>query len=285
MHYFKGVLILLFCSFTAIIYAQVPNGGFEQWTNGEPDGWFTNNFVTPTITQTSDVHSGSSAVKGTIVDYNSAILEPLLMSGALGGKGFPISQRYTNVTGYYKFSPVGSELFDVIVGMWKNGQVVGVGGKEFNAASAYTAFSVPVTYVSSNVPDSCQISVTIASSDTAHPGSVFYLDDLAMNTNPTAVNDNLHQLTYKLMQNYPNPFNPTTVINFEIPVSGNVTLTIYNSLGQQVKTLLDEHRNAGDYQVNWNGKDMRNISAPSGIYFYRIQSGHFVQSKKMILLK
>ena len=89
-----------------------------------------------------------------------------------------------------------------------------------------------------------------------HAGSVFYLDDLAMNTNATAVNDKVHQLTFKLLQNYPNPFNPTTTINFEIPVRENVSLIIYNTLGQKVRTLIDGSRSAGHYHVSWDGKDL-----------------------------
>ena len=272
--------------FAAGIFAQVPNGDFEQWSGGQPVGWSTfNNLLTVSITQTSDSHSGSSAAKGATVLFNSVVIEPILIAGDLTYHGFPVSQRYTNITGYYKLTSVGNDLFNVVVGMWKNGQAIGAGALEFNAASSYTAFSVPIYYATPDVPDSCWISFTVAYTDSAHLGTVFYVDDVAMNTNPTSVNDKVQTLSYKLIQNYPNPFNPTTVINYEIPVSENVTLTIYNSLGQQIKTLVDEHRNAGYYQVAWNGRDKNNTIAPSGIYFYRIQAGNFIESKKMILLK
>jgi len=287
MLFSKGVSILSFCIFATVIYAQVPNGNFEQWSGGEPAGWSTNNLVTTTIAQTSDAHGGSYAVKGTVVNYNSIILSPLLLSGALGQKGFPVSQKYTNVTGYYKFTATGKDLLDIVVGMWKNGQVIAVGGSFYNPASSYTLFSLPIPYVSNEVPDSCQISITIANnnSDSTHAGSVFYIDDLAMNTNATAVKDNLHPLTFKLQQNYPNPFNPTTTINFEIPVRENVSLIIYNTLGQKLRTLIDGSRSAGHYQVSWDGKDSNGENVSSGIYLYRIKAGFFVESKKMILLK
>jgi hypothetical protein len=85
---------------------------------------------------------------------------------------------------------------------------------------------------------------------------------------------------YKLYQNYPNPFNPVTNIRFAIPRASNVKLSVYDIMGREVKTLLDEFRSTGIYELNY---DASNLS--SGIYFYRIKAGDFVDVKKMILLK
>jgi hypothetical protein len=85
---------------------------------------------------------------------------------------------------------------------------------------------------------------------------------------------------YSIEQNFPNPFNPATRINFSIPNEGLVTLNVYNSLGQQVATLLNESKPAGTYQVDFDGAYLS-----SGIYFYQITSGNFTQTKKMILMK
>ncbi|MBN1153995.1 T9SS type A sorting domain-containing protein, partial [candidate division KSB1 bacterium] len=92
-------------------------------------------------------------------------------------------------------------------------------------------------------------------------------------------------LTYKLEQNYPNPFNPGTRIYFEIPQNHKIKLAIYNMLGQQVRTLIDEDYNAGFHIVNWDGFDDSGKALPSGIYFYRIKAGDFVASKKMLMVK
>jgi hypothetical protein len=86
--------------------------------------------------------------------------------------------------------------------------------------------------------------------------------------------------SYNLSQNYPNPFNPTTNINFAIPVSGNVTLDVYNSLGQKIETLVNGFMNTGSYKVSF---DAGNYS--SGIYFYQIKSNSFSQTRKMLLVK
>jgi hypothetical protein len=85
---------------------------------------------------------------------------------------------------------------------------------------------------------------------------------------------------YQLNQNYPNPFNPSTTIKYSIPIAGLVTLTVFNILGEQVKTLINQEMPAGNYTVQFNAS-----SLASGIYLYRIQAGSFVQTKKMILLR
>ncbi|HEX2984875.1 MAG TPA: T9SS type A sorting domain-containing protein, partial [Ignavibacteriales bacterium] len=87
-------------------------------------------------------------------------------------------------------------------------------------------------------------------------------------------------LSYELKQNYPNPFNPTTRIAFTLPNPGNVKITVYNSLGQQVSELLNEQLGAGSHNVEFNAAGMA-----SGVYFYKIESGSFSNIKKMMLLK
>lgn len=85
---------------------------------------------------------------------------------------------------------------------------------------------------------------------------------------------------YKLSQNYPNPFNPTTKITYQIPNTGFVTLKVYDILGRELVTLINEEKPAGNYEVTFNGQDL-----PSGIYFYKLQAGDYSSAKKMILMK
>jgi hypothetical protein len=86
--------------------------------------------------------------------------------------------------------------------------------------------------------------------------------------------------TFSLEQNYPNPFNPSTVIGYRLPVNSDVTLKVFDLLGREVATLVDEFKPAGKYEVEFNSKDLS-----SGIYFYTIQAGSFTKTEKMILLK
>lgn len=90
---------------------------------------------------------------------------------------------------------------------------------------------------------------------------------------------------YQLNQNYPNPFNPTTSISYSIPRDEFVRLTVYNMLGQKVRTLVSSRQVAKSYRVTWDGTDDNGLDVPSGVYFYNIQAGSFVSTKKMILMK
>jgi hypothetical protein len=90
---------------------------------------------------------------------------------------------------------------------------------------------------------------------------------------------------FQLNQNYPNPFNPSTTISFRVPEERNVTLTIYNSLGQEVATLLSGSLLSGSHRVVWNGRDKNGRPVASGTYIYRLQAGDFNQSRQMVLLK
>ncbi len=93
---------------------------------------------------------------------------------------------------------------------------------------------------------------------------------------------NTHQLisNYKLEQNYPNPFNPSTTINYEVPSSGRVVLKVYDILGREVESLVNENKSAGKYSVSFNADKLA-----SGVYFYKMQAGQYYSIKKMILLK
>ncbi len=86
--------------------------------------------------------------------------------------------------------------------------------------------------------------------------------------------------SYQLSQNYPNPFNPSTKINFTIPVNGQVSLKVYDVLGKEVMSLVNDVMTAGRHEVTFNGSNLN-----SGTYFYRLQSGNFVETKKMLLVK
>jgi len=85
---------------------------------------------------------------------------------------------------------------------------------------------------------------------------------------------------FELAQNYPNPFNPLTVIHYQLPTRAHVTLAVFDLLGRNIATLVDQEKPAGSYSARW---DAGNV--PAGIYFYRMTAGTFVGVKKMVLLK
>ena len=86
--------------------------------------------------------------------------------------------------------------------------------------------------------------------------------------------------SFGLDQNYPNPFNPATVISYQLPVSGHVTLTVYDMLGKEVASLVNDVKEAGIYSATFDGSKLS-----SGIYFYTLRSGNFTATKKLMLMK
>ncbi len=130
-----------------------------------------------------------------------------------------------------------------------------------------------------------QIAIKLAGgsqSGQTYTGTI-YLDNLRV-TYPSGVtgieNSNEVPQNYMLYQNYPNPFNPTTVINYQLPVSGFVTLKVYDALGREIATLVNGEKSSGNYTVRFDASQLA-----SGVYFYRLSTGNINIVKKMILLR
>jgi len=109
---------------------------------------------------------------------------------------------------------------------------------------------------------------------------VLYGDTTNVITSVENYNRNNLPIILELEQNYPNPFNPSTQITYQIPKNDFVSLLVYNSLGQVVKTLVNKEQSKGKYSINFDASNL-----PSGIYLYKIESGNFIDVKKMLLLK
>ena len=110
-----------------------------------------------------------------------------------------------------------------------------------------------------------------------------YIDDVTINyIDPNGIQTISSEIPSKfsLSQNYPNPFNPLTNIRFDLPKTSETTLIVYDARGREVATLVDEELKAGSYQVDWDGNGYT-----SGVYFYRLEAGEFVEVRKMILIK
>ena len=278
----KYIIVFAVLIVASTISAQIPNGDFEQWTNNDPDGWWVNNILAqPTVTRSSDAYSGTYAAKGEVISSNTGILQPLLLSGQIGAHGIPVSERYSNFVGYYKLIQVSNENLSVLVAMFKNGQGIGVGGNQFYGATSYTEFTVPISYITSDIPDSCQISFTIGNNNgPINSGTVFYIDAISFQGTQTSVDEATVTTSFKLDQNFPNPFNPTTIIKYSIPKISSVSLKIYDILGNEVETLVDKELPAGNYEATFNAANLS-----SGIYFYHLQAEAFSETKKMLFLK
>jgi len=131
--------------------------------------------------------------------------------------------------------------------------------------------------------------VNIGIRDNFNLGDIYIIKtDKTGNSNPPVSVNSINTIEsngYNLFQNYPNPFNPTTKISYSIPVSGNISIKIYDLTGKEVKTLLNEFKSTGSYDIEFNGSDLS-----SGVYFYKLDasgsnSKGFVMTKRMVLLK
>ena len=153
--------------------------------------------------------------------------------------------------------------------------------RSFNSNSGWTQFWIDLSpYINSAV----RFAFYFASNG-SNQANGWYLDDIRIEgivaTTIDISEDEMSLPTmFALHQNYPNPFNPSTTIEFSIPYSSHVMLKIYDLLGKEVATLVNEELSMGQHKVNWNAHNLA-----SGIYIYKIQVGEFVQTRKMILMR
>jgi hypothetical protein len=296
--FFFFVVLALVCCSPVPLFAQIPDAGFEIWNVGVPSGWVTDNIpIFPTVGPNNSAHSGSFAAKGTVISIPGTTipLPPILMTQP----AFPWKTRSATLTGYYQFFPqsTSDSLFITVIfyGGGTGVTVIAAGGIALGSSSSYTQFTAPIFYGVPTAPDSATISIVIAQANpnnhtaAASVGSYFLIDDLAFSgiAQTTAVNEQGSSTpqVFELQQNYPNPFNPSTNIRFSVAQPGHVALKVYNVLGVEVASLVDEQREAGTFSVNWNAAGL-----PSGMYLYRLsmvsEKGMFFdQSKKLMLLK
>lgn len=275
------------------LFAQgIPNPGFENWNGTTLTDWVHNgsSFI-PTVTQSTDAYSGNFAVHGEVVDFVGTPFPPTLFPGTQASPLFAFTSRPNTLTGQYKFEGQGGDaLFIEVVFI---NQSIGGGGEghaEITAnAAGYTLFEIPITYAADNPPGwqptDASITITIKPPDQQIPsvGTKFTIDHLTFDGMPLDVEEienGLKPDEYSLEQNYPNPFNPSTKIEFSVPESGNVSLQIYNLLGERVANLVNGYLNSGTYSAEWNAEALA-----SGTYIYQINSGNYSETKKMILLK
>jgi hypothetical protein len=261
---------------------EIPNASFEMWSGVDPDFWSTFNANgDPNVFPSSDSYNGNIAARMEVISGNP--LPPRLQAHDGSFAPFPVSQSYNYLSGFYKYFPVENDVMYLYVGLHGG---IGEGGKEgfleiTDQASEWTRFIVPIIeYQAGNINQGV-ISFQLENLPNLHLGTYFLLDSLELLMDVTSVeNAKSIPLEFELIQNYPNPFNPITTIQYSIPEQSNVTLKVFDVLGNEVVALVNEEKDRGVYTVNF---DAANLS--SGIYFYKLQAGHSIQTKKMLLLK
>jgi hypothetical protein len=155
-----------------------------------------------------------------------------------------------------------------------------IAGTDDNGAYLSVDNGVTWTSFSSGIPANTRIWSLAVSSDSIFAGTS---SGIWVTGSPTEVKVEREisvPLTFTLKQNYPNPFNPSTIIKYQIPKDGLVTLKVYDVLGEEVKTLVNEYKNIGRYEVKFDASELA-----SGMYIYQLKSGEFISSKKMMVIK
>lgn len=294
MKYIYTFFFIFLCSLT-FLNAQIPNAGFESWTNGEPDNWLTNNSSPDYVpfTQSNDAHEGVSAIQGTIISLQGFSVPIVLVSGTQDNAGFMSNTRPDALHGWYKFTSVSGDVLVINTAFSKNGSAVGGGNFLTDVSkSSYSEFVLNTLWITGDVPDTAYIvfQITNTASGFPHAGSSFIIDDLSWGTATDVADEKQTPTEFSLAQNYPNPFNPSTKIRYSIPDVGSglaqTVLKVYDILGNEVATLVNEEKPAGVYEVEFSTGSFgnaRNLS--SGIYFYKLTAGSFTETKKMILLR
>jgi len=167
-------------------------------------------------------------------------------------------------------------------GAWQNTQGAPISG-------ASTVWSQRIVDLTDYIGSLIRIVFYFTSNSGSAVSSGWYIDDIEIKgAFPVKVHDPIQDnpvVSFQLGQNYPNPFNPETTISYQLPKSAHVVLTIYNLLGQEITKLVDDNQTVGVHTAQWDGKDNHGNPVSSGVYLYRIKTGLFVQTRKMIMLE
>lgn len=262
------------------------NGSFEEWDGNTPLDWLTNNYDNNIfISPSEDAYSGNYALRLEAKNVDGWLGFGMIESGN-EAQGFPVSQKYLTMDFYYKFTRKTDKSYMYVAAtMFMGEQEIGLGWKNiYTASDEYVQMTIPITYTVDGVPDRAMIVLWVGDygQDTTADGTYALVDELSFGSPTTGIEDEINNPNaFNLEQNFPNPFNPSTKIKYTIPFSGeNVTLKVYNVLGNEVATLVNETKAAGTYTA-----DFSTSSLASGTYFYKLKAGNFSETKKMILLR
>jgi len=267
-------LVAIIFGIGLITRAQIPNSGFENWTEGNPDNWSCSNVPDVglvNITQTTDSHSGTYAVQGEVEDFFGTTIAPFVASGP-DAAGFVISEQYHLFELFYMFTSVGGDKFVANVVLEKAGNPIAQGAVALPATvGTYTQLSVPLTYTVDEVPDLALIDITIIGPVTGpdvHVGSVMFVDDLSFSLETGIVNPAAPGLAAKC---YPNPASDMMNILLGDNIQGESLLKVFDIYGKEVKSMMCANQ-AGTGAFQFSVADLS-----SGLYFYSVnrQSGHY----------
>ncbi len=250
------------------------------WENAEaPQAYivFNPSMTTPPLTDAGySAYEGDkymAAFASTTPANNDWMITPeftLANSGTFNFMGKSITDQY------------GLERFNVLVSTGSTNP------NDFTPISGVTYIEAPTTWTqfSYSLDGYANQTIRVAIQCVSNDAFIFMVDQVQIEApGGTPNNPEIAPVVSQLIGNYPNPFNPETRIAFSTKENGPVSIDIYNVKGQKVRSLLNENREAGTHSVVWNGKDDNGKNVASGVFFYRMKSGKYSSTKKMILMK
>ncbi len=263
--------INLFSGTGATMLSDNAEGGFGQWVTGS-GGWDVKN-----TNSHSPVNSFTDSKTGNYknnVNNSMTLINPINTS-AKDGLILSFWQKYD--------TQLDKDFCKVEVSS-NNGTTWQQAGSYTGTVASVHEARIDITKYANH---SSQVKIRFRlTSDKSGAADGWYVDDITVTgynysgQGPLTAKENTNPYRFSLSQNYPNPFNPSTVIKYSVANTGNVTLKIYDILGREVKTLVNEMQNAGSYNIEFNASNFA-----SGVYFYRLESDNFTDIKKMILIK
>ena len=279
------IMILFVIGFANTVNAQnpVPNPGFENWTTGNPDGWFVNNipgFAVP-ITQATPPHNGSFALKGEVVSTLGGDIVPVIASMDMNFVGFPITQAFATLSFYYKFNKVTTGIFGAFAAMYENGAGAGAAAQEFTSSvTSFTQANIPVYYSSFN-PDTCIIEFVLTDTVLTTPaiGNYFIIDDVAL-SGLVGVQEQQAISEMSISKVQPNPVNDVSYIYYSIPQQGDIQFALYDISGKTYKTINVPMETAGKHKIELDAADI-----PAGFYILRMTSVSGYTTAKVQVVK
>lgn len=255
------------------LQAQVPNGGFENWTSGNPVNWYVSNIPTlaTPVTQYSPGHTGICA-KGQPV-FSATLndtVAPFIYSGNIGS-GFPITQAYATLEFYYQCNLTAGDLFSAVVVIYDASNApIGGGNEDIPVnASAWTHKSISIGYFSGNTPAAAAISFTLlpgSSSGATQPSlsSTFLVDDVTL-TGVVGVKENSSENYFAYT--FPNPAKDFVTIIVDKAMV-NAEINVYDLFGNAVRSFLAENAGTTHFEHKFSVADLS-----AGIYPVRMTSG------------
>jgi len=284
----KNILLsflLCGCILVSMTYAQIPNAGFEDWEtdpdgNYNPVGWqTTNSYPIVNVEPSSPGYQGNYAIKVKTIDIGITFPGVAYIETA-----YNFNQRPTKFFAAVKSNIMtGDQAYIMLALMQGDSAVAAMDSCTFkidSTISQFTQIEFPIVYISNLMPDSLIIMIASGLLN-GQVGTELTVDEIGFIYGSSDVsNDENFPQDFELFQNYPNPFNPSTTIKYSIQTSEYVTLKVYDVLGNEVATLANEEKPAGSYEVEYSADALS-----SGMYFYRLETSSFVETKKMLLLK